>query len=37
VSFHPIDDEAVRREQAHESPVFDRLQRTYPGIELLLG
>ena len=36
VSFHPIDDEAVRRKEPHERPVFDELQRAYPSVELLL-
>ena len=33
----PVDDEAIRREQAQQAVVIDRLQGADPGIELLLG
>ena len=36
MALHPVDDEAIRREQPHELPVLDELQRPYPRIELLL-
>src|SRR5687767_6610015 len=33
----PVDHEAVGREQAQHAVLFDRLQRTHPGVELLFG
>ena len=33
----PVDDESIRRQQLQRAGPLERLQRTHPGIELLLG
>ena len=35
VSAHPVPDELVRRQQAQDGPVLDRVQGANPGVELL--